>query len=226
MNILFAEDDESLGKLIFHLLQKEFHRVDWVKDGQSAYDYSMLTDYDVIILDWMMPKLSGIETCKKLRKRGYKGGILFLTAKDSLEDVVTGLDSGADDYLIKPFKFEELAARIRALSRRTEKPFEEILSVDDLQLNLNTHVVNRNGEIMELSKKEYDLLELLLRNKHQVLTREIIIERIWGFEVDITENALDALVKLVRKKVDQPGKPSIIKNVRGVGYKLRDSRGI
>lgn len=97
MNILFAEDDESLGKLIFHLLQKEFHRVDWVKDGQSAYEYAMLTDYDVIILDWMMPKLNGIEACEKLRKKGYKGGILFLTAKDSFEDVVTGLDSGADD---------------------------------------------------------------------------------------------------------------------------------
>ena len=226
MNILFAEDDESLGKLIFHLLQKEFHRVDWVKDGQSAYDYAMLNDYDLIILDWMMPILSGIETCEILRKKGYKGGILFLTAKDSLEDVVKGLDSGADDYLIKPFKFEELAARIRALSRRAEKPFEEILSVDDLHLNLNTHVVKRNGQVIELSKKEYELLELLLRNKHQVLTREIIIDRIWGFDVDITENALDALVKLVRKKVDQPGKPSIIKNVRGVGYILRDINGI
>ena len=182
--------------------------------------------YDLIILDWMMPILNGIETCEILRKTGYKGGILFLTAKDSLEDVVKGLDSGADDYLIKPFKFEELAARIRALSRRTEKPFEEVLSVDDLHLNLNTHVVKRNGQVLELSKKEYELLELLLRNKHQVLTREIIIDRIWGFDVDITENALDALVKLVRKKVDQPGKPSIIKNVRGVGYILRDIHGI
>ena len=226
MNILFAEDDESLGKLIFHLLQKEFHRVDWVKDGQSAYDYAMLTDYDVIILDWMMPKLSGIETCEKLRKKGYKGGIIFLTAKDSLEDVVIGLDSGADDYIIKPFKFEELAARLRALSRRTEKPFEEILSFDDIQLDLNTHVVKRNGQVIELSKKEYELLELLLRNKHQILTREVLLERIWGFDVDITENALDALVKLVRKKIDLPGKPSMIKNVRGVGYKLRDSHGV
>lgn len=130
------------------------------------------------------------------------------------------------EQMIKPFKFEELAARLRALSRRTEKPFEEILSVDDLQLNLNTHVVQRNGQVIELSKKEFLLLELLLRNKHQLLTREILIERIWGFDVDITENALDALVKLVRKKVDLPGKPSIIKNVRGVGYKLRSNHGI
>ena len=199
--------------------------MDWVKDGQSAYDYAMLNGYDLIILDWMMPILSGIETCEILRKKGYKGGILLLTAKDSLEDVVKGLDSGADDYLIKPFKFEELAARIRALSRRAEKTFEEILSVDDLHLNINTHIVKRNRQVIELSKKEYELLELLLRNKHQVLTREIIIDRIWGFDVDITENALDALVKLVRKKVDQPGKPSIIKNVRGVGYILRNING-
>lgn len=225
MNILFAEDDESLGKLIFHLLQKEFHRVDWVKDGQNAFDYAMLTDYDVIILDWMMPLLSGIETCEKLRKRGYKGGIIFLTAKDSLEDVVVGLDSGADDYIIKPFKFEELSARLRALSRRREKPFEESLSFEDIQLDLNKRVVKRNGQVMELSKKEYELLELLLRNKHQILTREVLLERIWGLDVDITENALDALVKLVRKKIDLPGRPSIIKNVRGVGYKLRESHG-
>lgn len=226
MNILFAEDDENLGKMLFHLLQKEYNRVDWVQDGQSAYDYAMITDYDVIILDWMMPVLSGIEVCRRLRKKGYKGGILFLTAKDSVADVVEGLDSGADDYLIKPFKFEELVARLRALSRRIEKPFEETLSVGDLQLNLNTHVVKRNEQVIELSKKEYEFLELLFRNKHQVLTREMIIERIWGFDADITENALDALVKLVRKKVDEPGKPSIIKNVRGVGYKLRDSYGI
>src|SRR5690606_32549942 len=113
-----------------------------------------------------------------------------------------------------------------ALSRRTAKPFEEILSVGDLQLNVNTHVVKRNGTAIELSKKEYELLELLLRNKHQILTRDMLIERIWGFDVEVTENALDALVKLVRKKVDEPGKPSIIKTVRCVGFKLRDSHGV
>lgn len=223
MNILFAEDDENLGKLVHHLLQKEYGKVDWVQDGQTAYDYAKVLDYDIIILDWMMPELSGIEVCKRLRNEGYKGGILFLTARDDVTDVVEGLETGADDYLIKPFKFEELLARIKALLRRSEKPFEEILSVGDLQLNLNTHEVKRNGMVIELSKKEYELLELFLRNKHQVLTRDTIIERIWGYDVDVTENALDALVKLVRKKVDVPGEPSVIKNVRGVGYKLRDS---
>lgn len=222
MNILFAEDDENLGKMVDHLLQKEYARVDWVKDGQSAYVYATSTDYDLIILDWMMPKLSGVDVCKRLRKDGFQGGILFLTAKDSVTDVVEGLDCGADDYIIKPFKFEELVARIKALSRRVDKPYEEILTAGDLELNLNTHVVKRNDVVIELSKKEYELLELLLRNKHQVLSREIIIERIWGFDVEVTDNALDALVKLVRKKVDEPGRPSIIKNIRGVGYKLRD----
>ncbi|WP_071393220.1 response regulator transcription factor [Bacillus tuaregi] len=222
MDILFAEDDEGLGKLIFHLLQKEFNRVEWVKDGRSAYEYALLTDFDVVILDWMMPEMNGLEVCSRLRKKGYKGCIIFLTAKDSIEDVVSGLDSGADDYLVKPFKFEELAARLRALSRRIERPFEEILSCNGLQLNLNTHVVERKGQTIELSRKEYALLELLLRNKHQTMTREVLLERIWGFDVDVTENALDALVKLVRKKIDLPGQPSMIKNVRGVGYTLRD----
>jgi len=222
LNILFAEDDERLGNLIYHLLKKEFNLVDWVKNGKDAYDYTLFTEYDAIVLDWMMPKQDGIETCKKLRNRGYKGGILFLTAKDSVEDVVAGLDSGADDYLVKPFKFEELAARLRALSRRTEKPFEKLISCNGLELNLNTHEVKRNGEVIELSKKEYELLKLLLRNKHQVMTREILLERIWGFEVDISQNALDALVKLVRKKIDCKEEASFIQNIRGVGYKLRD----
>ncbi|MFB6469467.1 response regulator transcription factor [Cytobacillus sp. Hz8] len=222
MNLLLAEDDERLGKLIYHLLEKEFNLVDWVKDGKAALDYALFTEYDCIILDWMMPKLNGIETCKKLRDKGYKGGILFLTAKDAIEDVVTGLDCGADDYLIKPFKFEELSARLRAILRRKEKPFEEVLCWDDIELDLNTHEVRRNGEIIDLSKKEYELLEILLRNKHQVMTRDVLIERIWGFDVDVTPNALDALVKLLRKKIDQKGSPSLIQNIRGVGYKLRD----
>lgn len=222
MNILLAEDDERLGNLIYHLLKKEFNRVDWVKNGKDAYDYTLFSEYDVVVLDWMMPIQNGIQTCEKLRKRGYKGGILFLTAKDSVEDVVIGLDSGADDYLVKPFKFEELAARLRALSRRADKPFEKIITFNGLELNLNTHEVKRNGEMIELSKKEYELLKLLLRNKHQIVTREVLLERIWGYEVDISQNALDALVKLVRKKIDYPEEPSFIQNIRGVGYKLRD----
>lgn len=222
MNILLAEDDEKLGKLIHHMLQKEMHMVDWVKNGNDAYDYARLTDYDCILLDWMMPGQSGINVCKQIRKHGYQGGIIFITAKDSVEDMVLGLDSGADDYIVKPFQFEELLARLRAVSRRKEKVFEETLQVGDLTLNMTTHIATKNGEAIDLSRKEYHLIELLLRNKNQVISREILFEKIWGFDTFVSENALDSLVKLVRKKIDSKGKPSLIQTVRGIGYIVRD----
>lgn len=222
LHILLAEDDERLGKLIHHMLQKELHVVDWVKNGDDAYDYARLTDYDCLVLDWMMPSRSGIEVCKQIRKNGYQGGILFITAKDSIEDMVLGLDSGADDYIVKPFQFEELLARLRAVSRRKEKVFEEILQAGNLKLNMATHTATKNEEAVDLSRKEYHLLELLLRNKNQVIPREILFEKIWGFETFVSENALDSLVKLVRKKIDTKGKPSLIKTVRGIGYLVRD----
>ncbi|MGJ7919671.1 response regulator transcription factor [Neobacillus sp. LXY-4] len=222
MNILLAEDDERLGKLIHHMLKKEMHQVDWVKNGQDAYDYGSLSQYDVLLLDWMMPGKSGIEVCKQLRKKGYKGGIIFITAKDALEDMVLGLDSGADDYIIKPFQFEELLARLRAVSRRKEKQIEEILQVGQLKLNLTTHTATKNQQPIDLSRKEYHLLELLLRNKNQVMSRTILFEKIWGFDTFVSENALDTLVKLLRKKIDTPRTPSIIQTVRGIGYMVRD----
>lgn len=223
MNILLAEDDERLGKLIHHMLKKEFNVVDWVKNGEDAYHYAMITEYDIIILDWMMPILSGLEACQKLRNAQYQGAILFLTAKDAIEDVVTGLDCGADDYMLKPFEFEELLARLRALSRRKQKPFEETIKAHHLLLNISTHSVSRDGEKIDLSKKEYHLLELLMRNQNQIMTREILIDKIWGLTTDVSENSLDALVKLLRKKIDVPDEPSLIQNIRGVGYKLRDA---
>jgi DNA-binding response OmpR family regulator len=222
MNILLVEDDERLGKLLLHLLTKEFSKVDWVKNGKDAYDYSLFNPYDIIILDWMLPKMDGIEVCKAVRERSYQGGILFMTAKDSVEDVITGLDSGADDYIIKPFEFRELMARLRALSRRKPKIFEEVIEKDGLKLNLTTHSVSRDENIIELSRKEYQLLEILMRNPKQIITRELLFDKIWGFENDVSDNALDALIKLVRRKIDLPGRPSLIQNVRGVGYKMRD----
>lgn len=223
MNILLAEDDERLGKLIHHMLKKEFNVVDWVKNGEDAYQYAMITEYDIIILDWMMPILSGLEACQKLRNAHYQGAILFLTAKDAVEDIVSGLDCGADDYMLKPFEFEELLARLRALSRRKQKTFEESIKAHHLLLNISTHSVTRDGERIDLSKKEYHLLELLMRNQKQILTREILIDKIWGLNTDVSENSLDALVKLLRKKIDNPDQPSLIQNIRGVGYKLRDA---
>lgn len=222
MNILLVEDDERLGKLLLHLLTKEFSKVDWVKNGKDAYDYALFNPYDIIILDWMLPEMDGIEVCKAVRERSYQGGILFMTAKDSVEDVITGLDSGADDYIIKPFEFRELMARLRALSRRKPKIFEEVIEKDGLKLNLTTHSVSRDDNTIELSRKEYQLLEILMRNPKQIITRELLFDKIWGFENDVSDNALDALIKLVRRKIDLPGRPSLIQNVRGVGYKMRD----
>ncbi|WP_066260163.1 response regulator transcription factor [Neobacillus drentensis] len=223
MNILLAEDDVRLGKLVAHLLQNEFHRVDWVKNGKEAYDHASLLTYDVIILDWMMPGQDGLAVCKRLRQKGIQSGILFVTAKDANQDIILGLDSGADDYIVKPFELNELLARIRAISRRKEKPLEEVITLADLTLDLNTHVLKRNDSIIELTKKEYHLLELLFRNHNQVLTRELLFEKLWGYETEVSDNALDALVKLVRKKIDLPGVPSLIQNIRGIGYKVRHS---
>jgi DNA-binding response OmpR family regulator len=222
LNILLAEDDERLGKLIHHMLKKELHLVEWVKNGNDAYDFARLTDYDVLILDWMMPGKSGIEVCKQMRKNGYQGGILFVTAKDTIEDMVLGLDSGADDYIIKPFQFEELLARLRSVSRRMDKVFEETLQLGDLKLNLTNHIATKKDIPIDLSKKEYHLLELLLRNKNQVISREILFEKVWGFDTFVSENALDTLVKLLRRKIDTPEEPSMIQTVRGIGYLMRD----
>lgn len=222
MKLLLAEDDSRLGKVLSHMLVKQGHQVDYVQNGQDALDYASITSYDVIILDWMMPKVNGLDACSELRHQGYQGGIIILTAKDELDDIITGLDHGADDYIVKPFKMEELLARIRALSRRRDKPFEQKLKVGNNVLDIASHRLLRGDEKIELTKNEFQFLEYLFRNKGRVLTREQIIDRIWGCDSDITDNALDALVKLVRKKIDTKDRPSVIQNVRGIGYKMRD----
>ncbi|WP_066313723.1 response regulator transcription factor [Bacillus sp. FJAT-29814] len=223
MNILLAEDDARLGKLMTHLLKNEFHQVDWVNNGIDAYDYARLTHYDIIILDWMMPGENGLTVCKRLRDKGIESGILFVTAKDANHDIITGLDSGADDYIVKPFEFDQLLARIRAISRRKAKPLQEnVIAIQEFTLDLNTHELQRNGSVIDLTKKEYQLLEVLMRNANQIVTREILFEKLWGYDCEVSDNALDALVKLVRKKIDLPGRQSFIQNVRGIGYKVRN----
>jgi DNA-binding response OmpR family regulator len=223
VNILLAEDDVRLGKLMTHLLQKEFYLVDWVKNGKEAYNNCLITRYDVVILDWMLPGEDGLSVCRRLRGKGIQSGILFVTAKDANRDIITGLDAGADDYIVKPFEFNELLARIRAIGRRKEKPLEDTITIDEFTLYVDTHELKLKDTTIELSKKEYQLLEILMRNQNQIMTREILFERLWGFDTDVSDNALDALVKLVRKKIDMSGKPSFIQNVRGIGYKVRSS---
>lgn len=223
MNILLAEDDEKLGKLLTHLLKKEVHHVDWVKNGKDAENFAYSSTYDILILDWMLPGKDGITVCRNLRKSDIKSGILFVTAKDAKREIIEGLDAGADDYIVKPFEFDELLARIRAISRRKEKLFEDVIEIQGYRLNLTSHEFTREQSLIELTRKEYQLLEILFRNQNQVMTREILYERIWGFDSDVSDNALDALVKLVRKKIDVTGHSSIIQNVRGVGYRVRNN---
>lgn len=222
MNILLAEDDAKLGQLIAHLLtKKEGHRVEWVQQGDEAYEYAKSIQYDILILDWMMPGADGIQVCRMLRNEGYNGAILMLTAKDAVHDRVAGLDAGADDYLVKPFEIDELFARLRALARRNFLPLQaDIVEIDGLEINRTNHTVSRNGEEIQLSPREFQLLDLLAQNKGQVLTRELIMDRIWGYDTDVTSNAIDAYIKLLRKKIDLPAGNTLIRNVRGVGYKL------
>ncbi|WP_438448703.1 response regulator transcription factor [Gorillibacterium sp. sgz5001074] len=224
MNILLAEDDERLGELVSHMLnRKAGYRVEWVMSGRDAYDYATASHYDILLLDWMMPDGDGIHTCRKLRKTGYQGAILMLTAKDSLKDRVDGLDAGADDYLVKPFELEELLARIRALTRRNYAPLiQEVMPIGSLTLDRNSFTVQREGESIQLTPREFQLLDLLAANQGQVLTRELMLDRIWGYDADVSAKIVDATVKLLRKKLETFGLEEMIQSVRGVGYKLEN----
>ena len=223
MKILVAEDDMRLLKNIVFMLKKERYSVDGVENGVDALEQAIIEEYDLIILDWMMPKMEGISVCSELRKNGYEGGILMLTARDDALDVVHGLDMGADDYLVKPFKMQVLLARIRAILRRKNKPIEQIIQLQSYELHVDARALFKDHEKIELTKNEFLLLEYLFINKGRILTREQIYDHIWGYDEEVSNNALDALVKLVRKKIDDGEQPSLIQTVRGIGYKLRDA---
>jgi DNA-binding response OmpR family regulator len=222
MNILLAEDDVTLGELIVYMLKKKAgYKVEWVMEGEDAYYYATNSHYDVLVLDWMMPNRDGVEICRHLRKQGYSGAILMLTAKDSVQDRIEGLDSGADDYLVKPFEIDELLARLRALSRRNYAPIlEEEIRIQDLVLNRMSHLVRLGSEEIQLSPREFQLLDLLVQNKGQVMPREVILDRIWGYDSEVAPKTIDATVKLIRKKLKSFGKQDLLKSIRGVGYKF------
>ena len=222
IRILLAEDDIRLGPLIVHMLGKEGHTADWVKDGLEALDYMGSTSYDLVILDWMMPRMDGILLCRQLRRDSFAGGIILLTAKDTLNDRIHGLDAGADDYVNKPFEFTELFARIRSLSRRiSQQPIqEEWIDIFPYRLLINERVLQCHNEKVPLTIREFQLMELLMRNDRKVLPRQLLIERIWGYDSDVNSNTLDALVKQVRKKLECTQGQMQINNVRGAGYKL------
>ncbi|AUI36548.1 response regulator transcription factor [Geobacillus sp. LEMMJ02] len=221
MKILLAEDDLHLGELIVHLLKKKgIDHIDWVQEGEDAYDYAMAEFYDVVVLDWMLPNGDGVDICSRLRQNGYTGAILMLTAKDAVQDRVTGLEAGADDYLVKPFEIDELVARLKALARRTFVPLqEEKVTFHGFTLNRTSHTLHRGDEEISLTPREFQLLDLLVQNQGQVVPRETILDRVWGWDADVSMKTIDATIKLLRKKL----KDDVIQTVRGVGYKIDKS---
>jgi DNA-binding response OmpR family regulator len=226
MKILVVEDEHKIANSIKRGLEQEMHVVDVAYDGEDGYGYALTEDYDVIVLDIMMPKMNGLEVCRKLRSRHIHTPILMLTAKGQVSDKVDGLNSGADDYLVKPFAFVELLARIRALSRRPKKSIDSAIVVDDLCLDSIAYSVTRDGRLIELSRKEYSLLEYLMRNKDRVLSKDQIISHVWDYEADILPNTVEVYIGYLRNKIDKPfpdGNP-LIHTVRGFGYKIGRNR--
>ncbi len=221
MLLLLAEDDPKIAKLILRLLQKEGHRVDHASTGEEALMFVEMNQYELIILDWMMPGMSGIDVCKKLRQHHYEGGILMLTAKDDLDDKVIGLEAGADDYLIKPFEYRELSARIIALGRRSNRQIQSkqvtkgVFSIDTVM-----KVAYYKGENMALTSREFQLFQLLFDYNGAAVPRDLILSRVWGMDGDITDNNLDAFIRLLRKKLKAFDKRPLIVNKRGIGYRL------
>lgn len=222
MHILVVEDEDKLARLIQRVLQQEQHMVELAHDGEDGLDLAATGSFDLIILDVMLPKRSGTSVCKELRRMGVKTPVLMLTARDAVTDKVEGLDAGADDYLTKPFAFEELLARLRALSRRPPA-FEESdrLQVADLTLDRATREVRRGDTAIELTAKEFALLEFLMRHPNQVLSRDRIIEKVWGYESDAPPNVVDIYIHFLRRKIDHGFPKPLIRSVRGVGYKLQ-----
>ena len=221
MRILLAKDDSRLGKLIEYMLVQNKFNVEWITNGADIFEYAMYSEYDILVLDWMLPNVSGLEACRQLREAGYERAIIMLTAKDTVEDRVLGLDAGADDYLIKPFEFDELLARLRALGRRsTQKIQQEIIDIGDFTLNRTTKVLMRKDQVIQLSPREFQIFDLLAQNLGVVVPRDIILDRIWGLERDITSNNIDSYMKILRKKLQEVDGNIAIKTVRGIGYRL------
>lgn len=222
MRILVAEDERDMNHIICRKLKAEGYGVDSCFDGGETLDYINMTSYDLILLDIMMPVKNGYEVLKEIRKNGNKTPVLFLTAKDAVEDKVNGLNLGADDYIVKPFHFEELMARIRAVIRRNYGETTNILKIADLTLNTASHSVQRGGKDIELSAKEFAILEYMMQNKGIVLTREKLEEHIWNYDYQGASNMIDVYIRYIRLKVDKDFETKLIHTVRGVGYVLKE----
>jgi len=221
MRLLVVEDEKKLNELITKKLEKEYYGVDSCFDGEEAVRYVEGTEYDAIILDIMLPKLDGFEVIKRIRAKKNKVPILLLTARDNIDDKVKGLDYGADDYLVKPFIFEELMARIHVLLRRNSGNADNIITIANLKVDLDAKTVFRDDVLIKLSGREYSILEYLIRNKGKILPRERIEDHIWNYEFEGGTNVIDVYIRYLRKKIDDGYTPKLIHTVRGLGYVLR-----
>lgn len=222
MRMLVVEDERELNSIIVKRLNKAGYSVDTCYDGEEALDYMRMGEYDVILLDIMLPKLNGLDVVRTLRKKRDKTPVLLLTAKDAIEDRVMGLDSGADDYLVKPFAFDELLARVRVLTRRSIDEVTNVFTVANLSVDCDTRIVKRGETVIPLSSKEFSVLEYMIRNQGVVLSRAKIEQHIWNFDYEGGSNVIDVYIRYLRKKIDQDFEPKLIHTIRGAGYVLRD----
>ncbi len=224
MRIMVVDDERAVRDSLRRALTLEGYDVELAEDGEQALERLEGGDAqpDVVVLDVLMPGIDGLEVCRRLRGRGLRIPVLMLTARDGVKDRVAGLDAGADDYVVKPFALEELFARVRALLRRTGADTDEVLRFTDLELDPGTHQARRAGKRLELTRTEFSLLELFMRNPRQVLTRSIIFERVWGYDFGYASNSLDVYIGYLRRKTEIAGLPRLIQTVRGVGYALRE----
>ena len=222
MRILVVEDEKKVASFIKKGLEEEHYAVDTAYDGEAGLYMAEVNEYDLIVLDLMIPKIDGLEILRRIRANKNNVPVLVLTAKDSAEDIVKGLDSGCDDYLTKPFAFMVFLARIRALLRREKIDKEPLLKIADLTLSPITHKVVRRGKEMELTSKEYALLEYFMRNPDRVLTRTMISEHVWDYHFDSMTNVVDVYVNYLRKKIDKDFEPKLIHTIRGIGYMMTE----
>ena len=224
MRILVVEDEKKINDIIVKTLKQEKYGVDSCFDGEEALDYIFSVEYDIILLDIMLPKRDGFEVLKSIRKKGIKTPVLFLTARDEIEDRVKGLDLGADDYLVKPFAFEELLARIRVLLRKNSGSGEDtgnVLKIANLTVDCNKHEVFRDDILIKLSAKEFSILEYMMRNRGRVVSKEKIEEHVWDFDYEGGSNIVEVYIKFLRKKIDNDFSPKLIHTIRRVGYILK-----
>lgn len=223
MRILIAEDEKNLNDIIVKELKQNHYTVDACYDGISALDYIEFAEYDAVILDIMMPGKSGIDVVKQIRKDGKRIPVLFLTARDSIEDRVAGLDAGADDYLVKPFALDELLARIRVMLRRSSGHVNNCFTLANLKVDCDSRTVFRDEQEIMLSSKEFAILEYMIRNKGIVLTREKIEQHIWNYDYEGGSNVVNVYIRYLRKKIDENYEPKLIHTIRGAGYVLREN---